>query len=123
MTFQQYCEENFGVNSAHIDAEKRSAEEVDFVPGIFALSLVSVSDVDADSKILRFMLGGEEEAYELLHEVLRPLSEQLVGYLAYADRLCGLEDQGGSAQKGSNSGKQYPSTHPISLLRQFDQSI
>jgi hypothetical protein len=84
-----------------------------------------VSDIDADTKILRFLLGSEEEAYELLHEVLHSLSEQLVGYQAYADRLCGLEEERGiegwheSVAEGTG---QFSRSHPVSQLRQYDAS-
>jgi hypothetical protein len=123
MTYQQFCEATTGANTAHSGAANHT-ESTSNVSEIYAPSLVSVSDIDADTKILRFMLGSEEEAYQLLHEVLRPLSEQLVGYRAYADRLCGLEERGfeGWHESVAEGTGQFSRSHPVSQLRRYDAS-
>ncbi|KAJ1422454.1 UreD urease accessory protein-domain-containing protein [Ochromonadaceae sp. CCMP2298] len=78
--------------------------------GLASPPLVSVSDLDEDSCILRFALHSVEEGYELLAEVLRPLEGVMPGCAPYADRLL----RAGPAPA-------LAASHAVSLLRQYDQ--
>ena len=86
-------------------------------------ALVSVSSIAGHSQCLvRFMCSSVEEMYELLREILRPMSEELVGLNAYSDRCC-CDDSGSSSVGGDdgNSHLTYLSAgHPVRLLREHD---
>lgn len=86
-------------------------------------SIVSVADLNATTKIVRFALASEEEGYELIHEILKPLSSVLVGYEAYSERLCARHDHQGPRQGLSSKPTDYSSAHPIFLLRQHDAHV
>lgn len=78
---------------------------------IITPSMVSVAMLDNSCKVLRFSMGSEEEAYLLMHEVLKPLNSHLPGCNAYADRLNGID---------GNILDSLSSSHPVNLLRQHD---
>lgn len=84
---------------------------VEQASSLTAPTVVSVSNLNDTCKILRFSLRCEEEAYVLLHEVLKPLNAQLPGCNAYADRLSSLEH---------SATIMYGTSEHVALLRQYD---
>lgn len=73
-------------------------------------SLVSVSGIAScpDGLIVRVMCGSMEGLYELLREVLGPLSRELPGLDAYSDRCLGVKTE------------DLSSSDAIYLLRAYD---
>jgi hypothetical protein len=122
-TYSQLRDE---IAQPHIQTNQQRTQANAVEPaGLHLPSIVSVSDLNPDSKIVRFALNSEEEGYELLHEILRPLSATLVGYEAYIDRLCSRHNgqTGPRQQQSPTQPAEYSSSHPIYLLRQFDAKL
>lgn len=69
-------------------------------------ALISISNFSSQSDdcILRFYCSSVEEAYELLFEILKPISSELNGLYPYKDRCLPNVNN-------------YSFDHPISILR------
>ena len=73
------------------------------------VNLTSVASIAGyDHSLVRIMCGSMEDLYELLREILKPLSSELPGLHAYADRCLGVSRAGLAA------------SDPINLLRSQD---
>jgi len=82
-------------------------------------AMVTVTSVAGFSNcIVRFLCCSSEEMFELLREILQPMSCEMKGLDAYSDRcLNQYETVEGEVVEG-----RWPAGHPVRVLRDFDNT-